>query len=335
MGTPLPPQKRGRSPPIFGPCLLWPNGWMIKMVLGMQVGLSPGDLVSDGDPSLLPKKGTEPLPNFRPISIAAKRLDASRCHLVWTVEVGLSPGTLLYGEPAPPQKVGGAPSPILGPCLLWPNGWMDQGSTWHGGRPLPRRHCVRWGPSSPLQKGGRAHPRFSVNFYCGQMDGCIKMPLGMEVGLSPGDCVRWGPSPRSPKKEQSPQFSAHVSRWIKMPLGTEVGRSLRDIVLDGDPAPPPLRGHSPQFLANVRRGQTAGRTKMPLGVEVGLGPGDFCVRSGTPEKRAHQPHPIFGPCLLWPNGWMDEDCIRRRPSSPLKGHSSRPSFQPMSILSYC
>jgi len=33
--------------------------------------------------------------------------------------------------------------------VLWPNGWMDQDQTWRGGRPRPRPHCVRWGPSSP------------------------------------------------------------------------------------------------------------------------------------------------------------------------------------------
>ena len=27
-------------------------------------------------------------------------------------------------------------------------------ATWYGGRPLPRRRCVRWRPSSPPQKGG-------------------------------------------------------------------------------------------------------------------------------------------------------------------------------------
>ena len=60
-----------------------------------------------------------------------------------------------------------------------------------------------------------------------------------------------------------------------MPLGTEVGLSLREIVLDGDPVPPLLKGHSrSQFLANVRCGQTAGWTKIPLGMEVDLGPGD-------------------------------------------------------------
>jgi len=43
--------------------------------------------------------------------------------------------------------------PILGPFLLWPNGWMYQDATWYGGRSQPRRLCVRWGPSSPPQKG--------------------------------------------------------------------------------------------------------------------------------------------------------------------------------------
>jgi len=51
----------------------------------------------------------------------------------------------------------------------------------------------------------------------------------------------------------------------------------------------------------------------------------------TPPKRGTAP-PIFGRCLLWPNGWVDEDapwygsrprprphCVRRRPSSPQRG----------------
>ena len=53
------------------------------MVLGVEVGLSPGDFVLDGDPAAPPEKGADPLPNFRPISIVAKQLDASRCNLVW------------------------------------------------------------------------------------------------------------------------------------------------------------------------------------------------------------------------------------------------------------
>jgi len=37
--------------------------------------------------------------------------------------------------------------------------------------------------------GGGAPPQFSANFYCAQTAGRITMPLGVEVGLSPGDFV--------------------------------------------------------------------------------------------------------------------------------------------------
>jgi len=50
----------------------------IKMPFGMEEGLGPGDFVLYGDPAPLIKKGAEPLPNFRPMSIVAKRLDGSR-----------------------------------------------------------------------------------------------------------------------------------------------------------------------------------------------------------------------------------------------------------------
>ena len=65
----------------------------------------------------------------------------------------------------------------------------------------------------------------------------------------------------------------------------------------------------PQLLAHVFCGQTSGWTKMPLGMDIGLGPGDFVFDgdSATPRKRAHPYHPIFGSSLLWPNGWMDQD----------------------------
>ena len=117
-----------------------------------------------------------------------------------------------------------------------------------------------------------------------------------------------------PKRGGAPQFSAHIccdqtAAYIKMPLGTEIGLGLCDIMLDGDPAPPTLKGHSPQFSANARCGQTVHRTNIPLGMEVGFGPDDF-VFDGDParhRKKAHPPHPFLGPCLLWSNGWMDQD----------------------------
>jgi len=54
---------------------------LIKMKLGMQVVLGPGHIVLDGDPAPPPPKGCG-APNFRPISVVAKWLDGSRCHLV-------------------------------------------------------------------------------------------------------------------------------------------------------------------------------------------------------------------------------------------------------------
>ena len=50
-------------------------------------------------------------------------------------------------------------------------------------------YIVLDGNPSPLLKKGRRAPSFSAHFYCGQTAGCIKMPLGTEVGLSLRDIV--------------------------------------------------------------------------------------------------------------------------------------------------
>jgi len=44
---------------------------------------------------------------------------------------------------------------------------MDQDATWYGGRPQPRPHCVRWGPSSP-RKWHSSPSLFLAHVYCGQ-----------------------------------------------------------------------------------------------------------------------------------------------------------------------
>ena len=101
-----------------------------------------------------------------------------------------------------PKKGGRAPPPIFSPSLLWPNGWMHQHATWYGGRPHPRRLCVRWGPSSLPQKG-RSPTQFSVHVYCGQTAAWIMMPLGTEVGLSLRDIVLDGVL-ATPRKKGTP-----------------------------------------------------------------------------------------------------------------------------------
>jgi len=126
------------------------------------------------------------------------------------MEEGLGPDDfVLDGDPAlPPQKGGGAPFPIFGPCQLWPNVWMDHYRTWHRGGPLSSLHCARLGPSSPLQKKGQSPLPIFGPFLLwpnGWMhQGATRYT---EVGLSPGEFVLDG-DPAPPKKgaEPPPQF---------------------------------------------------------------------------------------------------------------------------------
>jgi len=76
--------------------------------------------------------------------------------------------------------------------VLWPNGWMDQDETWHGGRPRPWPHGVGWGSSSSSPKGAQP-PIFSP---------CLLWPngsIGQDATSYKGrpwprpHCVRWGP----------------------------------------------------------------------------------------------------------------------------------------------
>jgi len=88
-----------------------------------------------------------------------------------------------------------------------------------------------------------------------------------------------------------------------MKLGMEVGLGPGRIVLDEDPDPP--KGAQPPIFGQVCCDQTAVWIKVPLGTEVCLGTGRHCVRCGPsspPPKGAQQQPPLFGPCLLWPNG---------------------------------
>jgi len=64
-----------------------------------------------------------------------------------------------------------------------------------------------------------------------------------------------------------------------MKLGVYVDLGPSHIVSDdGDPAPPSPKMHSPfQFSAHIRCNKMAAWIKMPLGMEVGLGPGDLTL----------------------------------------------------------
>ena len=83
VGDPTPPWKKGYSPPpIFGPCLLWTNGWMHQDGTWYEGRCQPRQhCVSWGPSSTSPKRGTAPT-TFQPMSLVPKWLDGSRCHVV-------------------------------------------------------------------------------------------------------------------------------------------------------------------------------------------------------------------------------------------------------------
>ena len=68
------PQK-GHSPQFSAHVRYGQTVGRIIMPLGVEAGLGPGDIVLNGDPVPPPQRGTAA--NFRPMSIMAKRLDAS------------------------------------------------------------------------------------------------------------------------------------------------------------------------------------------------------------------------------------------------------------------
>jgi len=158
----------------------------------------------------------------------------------------------------------------------------------------PGRLCVRWGSRSPPKKGA-CPPKFSAHVYCGQMAGWIKIILGTEVGLSPGDLVVLDGDPAPCRKRRhspSPIFGRFLlwpNGWIHQDA-TWCGARPQPMGLCvrwGPSRRPQKGGGAPKFSAHVYCGQTAGWIKMALGMEVGLSPCDFVLYGDTaltPQK---------------------------------------------------
>ena len=71
-GDPAPSPNRGSGPQFLANVYCGETAALIKIPLGTEVVLGLSDIVLDG--------GTAP--NYRPMSVVAKRLDGLRCHLV-------------------------------------------------------------------------------------------------------------------------------------------------------------------------------------------------------------------------------------------------------------
>jgi len=123
-GDPAPYQKRGRarerSPPIFGPRLLWPNGRMDQDGTwhgGRPRAMQHCDIAFDVDPAT-PRKGhTQPYPILAHVYCGQMA--------GWTktpvgTKVDLGPGHIVLDGVQARAKRAQQPPPLFGPRLLWP-----------------------------------------------------------------------------------------------------------------------------------------------------------------------------------------------------------------------
>jgi len=149
--------QNGHSPsPKFSAhaCCVQTDRW-IKMPLGTEVGLNPCHIVLDDNPASLEKGGSAPFQFFAHVCCGQT---PGWITMPLGTEVGLDPGHIvLDGDPVTPNK--GAQDPpilrlmsIVAKRLDGSRGYLV---TWYGGKPRSRRHCVRWGPSSPSKKERR------------------------------------------------------------------------------------------------------------------------------------------------------------------------------------
>jgi len=107
-------------------------------------------------------------------------------------EVGLGLCDIVFDvDPAPPRKRAHQTPLNFGPCLLWPNGWMDEDAAWYGSRPRPRPHCTRRSRSS-LERGTAA-PLFSARLLWPWspiwLSSCLVLPTSHRLNINTLCCV--------------------------------------------------------------------------------------------------------------------------------------------------
>ena len=196
----------------------------MKLVLGMEVGLSSGDFVLDEDPVPFPQKRADPSPIFGPFLLWPN--GCMHQNTTWYGAMPRPRRLCVRWRPCPPPPKGHSPlkfSAHICCSKMAASIKMSLGMELGIG---PGTLC--WmGTQLPSPQKGDGPPKFSAHVYCGQTAGWMK--AGTWHGDRPQPrrlCVRWGPSPLPPKGGGAPaQFSAHfycghkTAACIKIPLG--------------------------------------------------------------------------------------------------------------------
>jgi len=109
MRTQLPPPKE-HSPQFLGHVCCGQTAGRIKMPFGTEVGLGPGDIVLDGEPTPTLRKGEQQLPpNIRPMYCGQT---AGWIKMQLGTQVSLGPGDIVLDGSRPHLKHGSLPPPI-------------------------------------------------------------------------------------------------------------------------------------------------------------------------------------------------------------------------------
>ena len=129
-------------------------GWM-KLVLGVEVGLSPGHFVLDGDPAPSSKRGRRPPPQFSAHFYCIQTAGCIKMPL--GTDAGLSPGDfVLDGDPLPSPKRGAQFSAHV--YCGQTAGWIKMALCMEVG--LGPSHIVLDGAPAPLPQKGADFPIF-------------------------------------------------------------------------------------------------------------------------------------------------------------------------------
>jgi len=177
------------------------------------------------------------------------------------------------------------------------------------------------------------------------------MKFGLQVGLGPGHFVLDGDAALHPQKGHSPIIfgPCPLAKWLdglRCYLVWRYSLAQATGVRWGAASPSPQKEAEPRslFLADIYCGQMAEWINMPLGTEVGLGPGDIVLDGDpAPFQKGHSPqflaHVRCGQTAGWikmPLGMEVDLCsgdvVLDGTELPLQKRAETPNFRPMSIV---
>ena len=125
---------------------------------------------------------------------------------------------------------------IFSPCLLWPNGWMDQDGTWHGVRPRPMPLCIRQGTNGRLSQLLLSSCFSSLGTECWDHDN-NNSSSNVDISVCTSVCHEWTSSSCESGLSSSVLdivsiCLTHTHSWLTLPAAMHLTRLVISHFLD-------------------------------------------------------------------------------------------------------